>query len=423
MTFAALLLFACTPDEPANFSSRQLIELDPNGPEAYPAPWGLDWGKQVGAGIDLDHDGVQEWAATAPSTDFNVQYTNVLEDGEMVATREASSILQYGFSLAAGGDTNGDGHGDVAISHWDGFSGVWMELARSMDASEDVKVFLPDDVTFRVGPSTFLQVDGREHLLMTSYASTTRWRVDLFDLEGIEPGTDVVGGDHTLVFADDPLDSAVVGSVVPVDVDGDGTDEWVGGRSKAYVDGEGYSWVCPARTGLQIPDDCDELGGGALGGRAGGRHAVGDLDGDGQPEIVATYLSSDWEDVAHGEVHVVGLDGEVLAHIQGTRERQLGGSPLVFTGDDGTPWLVVAELNSYSSGTLVYGFRGDQLIGEGDEPTQLLDTDAARVWTTGGVSLGFSMTTYRATPDAPLQLVMGEPKRGSGVVYVVDAPR
>jgi hypothetical protein len=258
---------------------------------------------------------------------------------------------------------------------------------------------------------------------MTSYASTTRWRVDLFDLEGIEPGSDVVGGDHTLVFADDPLDNAVVGSVVPVDVDGDGTDEWVGGRSKAYVDGEGYSWICPARTGLQIPDDCDELGGGALGGRAGGRHAVGDLDGDGQPEIVATYLSSDWEDVAHGEVHVVGLDGEVLAHIQGTRERQLGGSPLVFTGDDGTPWLLVSELHYYSPETVVYGFRGDQLIGDGDEPTHLLDTDAARVWTTGGVSLGFSMTTYRATPDAPLQLVMGEPERGSGVVYVVDAPR
>jgi hypothetical protein len=103
---------------------------------------------------------------------------------------------------------------------------------------------------------------------------------------------------------------------------------------------------------------------------AGTLHEVGDLDGDGDLDVVSVAPSTAGDD---GQAWCLTPEGEVIAHIRGTTGNMMGSHPHYFVDDEGEAWLVVADLNLYSRvPTQAYLYRVSELRGE------LTDADATR---------------------------------------------
>ena len=408
-----------TADTSPQVPSQVVVELDPAGPYAVPptSPR-LRYGEAVAVGSDLDKDGRLEWAVSAPH-DPNIRVDDVpvaVYEGTSLQTvllpvpREGAVPGRNGYALAAGGDTDGDGFGELLLAEqWHGF-GAYIRVVRSMDPEEDVFLVIQPDLGWAPLDVGFQVVDGVDQPFVLSQLGPSRWRIDRFDLSGVGPGTTVLGGEETQITWEEPLDLFEPGQPLFADVTGDGEQELIFGTYRSE-DEEGATWVCPGVLGLEVPEDCDVLAPGLSTGRF---HEVGDLDGDGDLDIVAVASSTDGDD---GEVWFLTAEGEVIAHLQGTRGNMLGSYPEYVVDDDGVAWVIVAEFNLYASEpTQAYRFRVSDLHGE------LTEADAETVWRTPGTSIGRQSAAYRETPDGPLQLILTEPYHGSGHVYLLPWP-
>jgi len=395
-----------------------IVDLDPDGPYSVPDSSDyVQYGEAVAVGFDLDRDGRLEWAVSTPShPNLGIESVPiaVYEGRELVHTlrpmiREGATVGYLARYLAGGGDTDGDGFGELLIpEEWAGF-GTYVRVIRSLDSSEDILLFAADDIAWAPQDVLFQNVNGVDQPVLLS-TTPGRWRLDRYDLTGVASGSSVLAGEDTQVFWEEPPDGMEAGQPVFADLDGDGVEELIIGRHRSLNE-TGTTWICPGVLGLEVPDDCETLTSGLSAGRF---HEVGDLDGDGDLDIIAVASAVAGDD---GEVWFLTAEGEVLAHLQGTRGNSLGSYPTYVVDDDGEAWVILAEFNSYASEpTHAYRFRVADLTGE------LTEADAETVWRTPGTSIGRQSAVYRETPDSPLQLILTEPYHDNGYVYLLPWP-
>jgi hypothetical protein len=426
MTLWALMIAACGGDpapppavgvtaDTGPPDLRTFVDLDPEGPFAFHGPADHTYfGEGLAVGCDLDRDGVLEWAASAPDHTREASVSPVLlfEDDELLATfeperRKADWFGGWSHLSLAVGDTDGDGYGELLVPESFNLYGTYIRVVRGLDPAEDILLMIRPEEQWTPHYVTVQRVDGVDQPVLLSSIAAHRWRFDRFDLRGVEPGTTLFGGEHTQIAWEEPIDLFEPGEPVIADLDGDGSHELVYGTYRSSYQA-GTTWVCPAELGIDIPGSCDVLAPGLSTGRF---HEVGDLDGDGDLDIVAVASSTAGDD---GEVWCLTAEGEVIAHIRGTRGNMFGSHPTYVVDDDGEAWLILAEFNFYSATpTQAYRFRVADLRGE------LTEADATTVWQTPSTGIGRQSAVYRATPDAPLQLLLTEPTNGSGVVYKV----
>ena len=396
-------------------SSPKVIELDPDGPFAIPPTTNHHlYGEAVAVGSDLDKDGRLEWAVSAPH-DANLAQDDVpvvVYEGTEVLTTILPIVREDAFpgdtfwDLAAGGDTDGDGFGELLLpEEWGGF-GAYVRVVRSHDRADDILLMLPADQVWSPHTVAFQRMGEVDHPVVMSVVGSSR-RFDRFDLSGVAPGSTLQATEATIIGWEERVGLMAPGYPVFADLDLDGVDELIYGTHESEYE-VGETWVCPTAFDTSIPADCEAVSAGLSAGRF---HEVGDLDGDGDLDIVAVASSTAGDD---GEVWCLTQQGEVIAHIPGTMGNGIGSFPEYAVDDEGEAWLIVADLNSYSAEpTQAYRFRVSDLRGE------LTEADAETIWRTPGTSIGRQSAAYRETPASPLQLILTEPYHGTGHVYLV----
>jgi len=414
MTFM-LAVFACGPSSGGAGSSTATRVLD----EASTVPpfyEGGDyrWGETVASGFDLDHDGALEWAASAPRNGYDVHAgIHAFEGRDLVASRFAGDAVhdddrsrEIGSQMVGGGDTDGDGFGELLFAD----ARVWIpsrfRLVRSTDESDDVHILLPDG--YEPEWALFVRAAEGDQVAVASQRGASGWRIDLLGGEDLVAGGEVAVGPATVAYErGESGERLILDDSAAVDVDSDGLDELV---YTTADDGNLTLVACDARRGSTRDEDCLLELYSPSAEAVGGRIGAGDLDGDGQVEVLAADLPDGQQP---GTLTVFEHDGSSQAVISGTRNAQFGHRPQVVQTDDG-PWLWVLDRISSQKGTL-FAFEGASVEGE------LVDVDAQRRFelpTTGG-SMS-EVVPYRQTPAAPLQLGVGGPNRDDGYVYLVD---
>lgn len=264
------------------------LDCDDTDPSVHPGATEV-----CGDGRDNDCDG------TGHGCSWRGEH-HVLEAQVRILGREPGDLLGQG--LAAVGDMDGDGHGDVAFGAWRHgawgeaylvissgdlrLEGVWPTNAGDADyrfsfsSGADGKVALGSEL---VGVGD-VDGDGLADLLLASGLDPGACLV-------LGPGHDVAaGGDCNAVFRGQPRDELVTEVGAAGDLDGDGLADmaiatsWSGGNApSAYVvlgseRGEpelGAAWL---RIEGEDPEDM----------LASNLEGVGDLDGDGLDDLIIT---------------------------------------------------------------------------------------------------------------------------------------
>ncbi|MCB9685920.1 MAG: FG-GAP repeat protein [Alphaproteobacteria bacterium] len=367
---------------------------------------GSQFGWAVADIEDLDGDGVRDVITSAPyaaATGFVVALSGV--DGrELWRTASGELHAEGGYAIAAAGDLDGDGVWDVVV----GEPGIdRVVLMSGVDGSElaAVEGVADERLGSAVGRVGDVDGDGVDDLLVGAESAdgggtdagrvvllSGRTRAVLWTVEGAMAGgqlgggaghlgdvtgdgvPDVVVGAHgnggrvlVLDGADgslvrehvDPDGGGVLGQFFVSgvgDLDGDGVPDVFGGdyANPAKGPGTGRAFVWSGATGATLHTFTGESAGEGLG---TGRYA-GDVDGDGVPDLaIGSWQHSGGAPGAGRFTLFSGADGSVLRTVTGTREGENLGFDVVGVGDvDGDGAIDLAV--SAATGSRVYLVTG-----------------------------------------------------------------
>jgi len=390
----------------------QVLDTASSVPPYYDGDF--NWGEQLASGFDLDHDGATEWAASAPRSGYSVHAgVHVFEGRELVASRFAGDDVHdedvtedIGALMVAGGDTDGDGFGELLFADRRSFSPSRFRLVRSTVEADDVHVLLPDGYDPEWG--RFVRTAVGDQVVVASQAGASGWRIDRLEAGDLGAGAEVAVGPATLVYERPGPEGILQDHSAAADLDGDGLDELV---YTTAVSGRVTLWACPAVPGSVAGGD------GCLLERAYGSSAeepprlrgAGDVDGDGRAEIL---LSNVTEEGQSESLTVLAADGSTLAVVEGTLDAGFGLWARVVLADDG-PWLWVFNQGAGPQRGL-FAFSGGSVQGE------LRDVDRQRLIVAPAPGYGLrAAVPHRATPEAGLQMVISTGGDG-GQVYLAD---
>jgi len=428
---ALLLALACRPGDPpgggvnpttgsghsASTDTGTPVELPTVWVEDFPTipriPGAFGWGGTLAAGMDLDHDGIQEFAVAGPLLGDDTTPVGVFEGTEQVAVRTSGnpSDPEFGYYLAAGGDTDGDGFGELLIAHGMVTEPSETLLLRSVHPADDIHLEAAPDRPWYAGAVTFVEGPGGHRVVTTSDRNATGLRYDLFDLSKLEPGaTRLQAGDDTLLHTFGYEAGGAAFRIDAVDVDGDGQEEWLAGRTHHDV---AESYACPATVGMNMAEDCTFFAGNRPQ-SVGAFHVAGDVVGDSAEELL---LGGFYNPDNNGELAMLDGEGQVLARWEGTDEEPVGGLATPFTDKQGQRWLLRPMFRAGGPEVAVYAFRGSVVSSE------MTRADASYVIRTQQGQAFGGLAVYQPAADAPLQLVISDWAQGdSGTVWLVDLP-
>lgn len=372
---------------------------------------GVTFGSELVVGSDLDHDGVREWAAQSLGSLASPSYVHVFEGEEPLAVFPGGGDepdYLFGMELDAGRDANGDGFPDLAVSGFRPSDERGPLVATSTELTSASAAWWPDREYFPAFEQVALASDGALWVLSGRWNDGSHLRVDRVaaPFDGAQEVTEVFELDTTGLL---PTDLSVR------DLDGDGAEELVFGRADSFHQGVwmGEVWVCPSLHLLDPILQCTIFMGETIGVPIGTFVSAASLS-DGTPVLLS---SSTGDHGDNGAFVVFELDGTVRGVVRGTRQVRFGTALAVVPDEQGVPWVYVGDLDFHQqrADNQLYRFRLDDLQGE------LTDQDAHTTWSTGRAAvLGAQIVPYQATEDDPVKLLVSEPYRGQGYVYLMD---
>jgi hypothetical protein len=325
--------------------------------------------RQVASG-DVTGDGVDDLLITAPSGIFGNRATAYVVDGASpgggsVNLGQALAVIEtesfdddLGLRIAFGGDVNGDGIGDLLIGNpgengGDGaayifYGGASLSGERSM-SSADVRVF--GDSNLEAGYSIAGIGDVNDDGIDDVGFGQPRGRngdgavLVLFGSASLPSQTDIGFSDMQLAGANNDRAGTAIAGVG--DVNADGVDDFLVGAPEAnsksgaaiLVYGYASGATLPA-TNTALRDEGVELtlgtnafrNEGLLGSAVAG---VGDLDGDGNPDLAIGAPESEWSTFSRaGAAFVVFGDGATMPARGGAIDLSAEALSFVLTQDN-----------------------------------------------------------------------------------------
>lgn len=292
---------------------------------------------------DIDGDGVTDAIVSAvldgPSSNGAV-FVFSGASGEQIYEFNGEPGDLLGYAIADAGDVDGDGTHDIIAGARNGNRALVFSGATGDPVLELTGERPGDFFGFAVASAGDVDHDGQADLLVGATRN---------DAGGLDSGRAYVfsGGKGSLIRTlDGETGGDLFGSAADLtqDLDGDGIDDHIVGARNAGRFGDGKVYVFSGATGdpvwdVEAPRSGEDLGWFFAAG-------VGDLDGDGIPDVYGGDFTSSEEGDDRGRVFVVsGEDGSVVLDLSGSAAKQ-GFGPGREAGDvdgDGTPDLVVGS--------------------------------------------------------------------------------
>ncbi len=356
-------------------------------------------GPMLMSGMDLDHDGVLEWAtAVPPPNGYSGPSKLTVFEG---ASRLTERVLDDDGSLVFLGafDATGDGYPDllsrVNLVDWR------IQVLGGVTPDTDAYVALqaPGEAWDAMPISLDDHPDGTSVLIGWWLPATAITSGSLPTATGSDVDPAVVPMDDVLLDdrareSEDVTEATSFSSLrIIQEPDGEPTHFLVGTDTRGIeMDAPiAVLRICPLHGSIGLAD-CTPV---PVDEPLGEKVMPVDLDGDGVQELVAKSFG---ERFSPGALWIFERDGSWRATIRGLGENQFAGHFTFVVDDAGEGWLLVGNRVSFDT---IYAFRTDGLSGE------LTSDDADRVYVDPGGSTFTGMAPYRETPDGPLWLLVG----------------
>lgn len=374
-------------------------EVTVSGRGGDDAPAGVAWGTSA----DFDGDGYSDLAGGAPFLAmpgnrvyaFRGSPSGVITGGR-VTLDAPDPNGQFGFATAAAGDVNGDGYADLVVGapgllNNTGRAYVYFGGARGLHDRPDVTLESPDGADSFFGAAVAgggdVNCDGYADLIVGANRAGMGGRAHVY-----YGGPDGPAPQASLTLQGPPVMLTLYGVAVANagDIDGDGdSDVLVGAPGYDSFTGRLYVYA-GSPTGLSpTPRIYDRVQGGQFGGAVAG---VGDLNGDGLPDVAAGATTLD---AGRGQLVVylstpMGLPMSASQEVNGPDAQMADfGGAVVPAGDidgDGYADLVTsaARLDDFNGRAYVY--RGGPMGILTDAPQRLVNDFAPRAFFGGALS-------------------------------------
>ncbi len=353
-----------------------------------------DIGPTLWTGMDVDHDGVLEWATASPREwDYPKPFVSIVTifEGTSIIAARARGYDSYNVALLGAFDANHDGFEDL----------LWRSCPRYRKCQIEVTIgtAVPDLSLQLTAPGDTSSAEPKSVDGHAGSALVAWWLPDAVSYgplptkashEAVPLSWDDVVVDQRPVGETRPTSRTVFSAVrVIPEPDGEPT-HFLTATEGAIEQGAIASVrVCPLRAGVDLARDCSRL---PADEPLGLRPLAADLDGDGVHELLAGALTRG----SDGAVWIFERDGRWRGTLRGTEANPFTGFVSAVVDDAGEPWLLA------SSWQVIHAFRSRGLRGE------VSIEEAERLYAHSEGSQLTRMAPYRETPDGPLLLLVAD---------------